>query len=60
MKITVDVWFVAEDGTLPVTKVYSLPDDTDNKDFAALDKVLSDADFTDKVGITIKLREDTY
>lgn len=60
MKITVDIWFVAEDGTLPVTKEYTVPDDTDNVEFAALDEVLSDPDFTNKSGITIKLRESMY
>lgn len=60
MNITVDVWFVAEDGTLPITKTYDLPDSTDNKELDVLDKVLSDPDFTNKVGITVKLREDIY
>lgn len=60
MKITVDVWFVAEDGTLPITKDYDVSDDTDNVELAVLDEVLNDPDFATKTGITIKLREESY
>ena len=60
MKITVDVWFVAEDGTLPFTKDYDVSDDTDNVELAVLDEVLNDPDFAIKTGVTIKLREESY
>lgn len=60
MKITVDVWFVAEDGTLPLTKDYDVSDDTDNVELAVLDEVLNDPDFANKIGITIKVREATH
>lgn len=60
MKITVDVWFVAEDGTLPITRDYVVSDDTDNVELAVLDEVLNDPDFSAKTGITVKVREATY